>query len=95
MSTEATFRAPTIGLRDAVALPPLSAVQVTSGASSESSPSMSPVVAAVMNCSVSSAVRVESTGSNRLRRACTCSRARCATVRTVATDLPTAPAMSS
>ena len=95
MITVATFCAPTTGLRAALALPPLSAVQVASGASIASSPSMSPVAAAVMNCSVISAVVAASTGSNRLRRACTCSRARCATWRTVATDLPTAPAISS
>ena len=95
MITLAIFSAPMIGRRAALALPPLSAVQVASGASIESRPSMSPVVAAVMNCSVICVVMAASTGSNRLRRACTCSRARCATWRTVATDFPTAPAISS
>ena len=48
----ATFSAPTTGRRAALALPPLSAVQTTSGASIDISPSMSPVAAAVRNCSV-------------------------------------------
>ena len=57
MITAATLSAPTTGRRAALALPPLSAVQMASGASIDSSPSMSPVAAAVMNCSVISAVR--------------------------------------
>ena len=52
MIAAATFSAPTTGRRAALALPPLSAVQVASGASIDEQPSMSPVAAAVMNCSV-------------------------------------------
>ncbi|GGZ26225.1 hypothetical protein GCM10010300_82030 [Streptomyces olivaceoviridis] len=74
MRTAAPFSAPTTGRRAAMVLPPPSAVQVTSGASSESSPSRSPVAAAVMNCSVIRAVFAASTGSKRLGRARPCSR---------------------
>lgn len=59
----ATFSAPTTGLRAAVALPPLSAVQAASGARRASSPCMSPVVAAVMNCSAIRAISTVSAGS--------------------------------
>ncbi len=94
-SMAATFCAPTTGRRAALALPPLSAVYTASGAKSANSPSMSPVAAAVRNSSVTRLDASRSTGSNRLRRDCTCSRARCAIWRTALEDLPIAVAISS
>ncbi len=72
----ATFGAPSTGRRAALTLPSLSEVNTTSGASIAIRPSTSPVAAAVRNWVVSSADCCGSTGSNRLRRDCTCSRAR-------------------
>ncbi|SKU70795.1 Uncharacterised protein [Mycobacteroides abscessus subsp. abscessus] len=91
----ASFPAPVSGRRAAPARPLPSAIQVASGARSAIRPSTSPVSVASRNCSAIRVLSLASRGSNRLRRACTCSRARCAICRTVVADLLTAPAISS
>jgi hypothetical protein len=94
----ATRSAPITGLRAALTLPPPSAIQLASGASIAISASTSPLAAVCRNCAVISALRCGSIGSRaappHLRRARTCSRARCAIWRTVTVGLPTASAIS-